>query len=186
VIERHPSHQEREHVGRRVTDAAFAAAIAESDERLRALAYHLLGDRDAMDDVLQEVYLKAHRRLASFRGESTLATWLYRIALTTCLDALRRQRRRRAITPAGLAAAAPQHLSLDDALAVRDQVHRALCSLPPERCVAVLLVLRDGHTYAEAAEILGVPDGTVASRVALGRKQLMRELSPDAEGGEQL
>lgn len=185
MIDRHPSDHERERIERSVTDEAFAAAIAENDERLRALAYHLLGSRDAMDDVLQDVYLKAHRRLASFRGESTLSTWLHRIALTTCLDVLRQERRRRARAPGEIVTTLPHHVAVDDSLALRDQLHRALSSLPPERCVAVLLVLRDGHTYAEAAEMLGVPVGTVASRVALGRKQLMRELSLDAEGGEQ-
>ena len=91
VSERRPRGSKR--AERRVTEAAFAAAIEQNDERLRALAYHLLGSRNAMDDALQDAYLKAHRCLASFRGESSLSTWLYRIALTTCLDALRRQRR---------------------------------------------------------------------------------------------
>ena len=176
VIARRASHRESESTWPGVSEAAFATAIRENDERLRALAFHLLGSRDAMDDVLQEAYLKAHRCLGSFRGDSSLSTWLYRIALTTCLDALRRERRQRALTARELAATVPHEASLDESLALRDRVHRALGSLTPERCVAVLLVLRDGLTYAEAAEVMGVPAGTVASRVALGRKQLIREL----------
>ena len=168
-----------------VTNAALAAAIAESDERLRALAYHVLGSRDAMDDVLQDAHLKAHRRLASFRGESSLSTWLYRIALTTCLDELRQRRRLPVLYGDEAAAAAPPDVAADEELAQRDQLHRALRSLSPERCAAVLLVLREGYSYAEAAELLGVPAGTVASRVSLARKQLVRELSLDVEGGAQ-
>lgn len=183
MADRRPSEDERERPRQSITDAEFAAAVAENDERLRALVYHLLGSRDAMDDVLQEVYLKAHRCLASFRGESALSTWLYRITLTTCLDVRRREARPPA--PDEILGSLPHHAAEDDSLALRDQLHRALGSLPPERCAAVLLVLRDSYTYAQAAGLLGVPAGTVASRVALGRKQLMRELSLDAEGGEQ-
>jgi len=159
-------------------------AMEQNDDRLRALAYHLLGSRDAMDDVLQEVYLKAHSRLGSFRGDASLATWLYRITYTTCLDRLRRQRWVRPAPPEELEDALPQVTTEHDSMLLRDQLHRALRGLSPERCAAVLLVLRDGHSYAEASTILGVPAGTVASRVANGRKQLMRELSLSDTGGE--
>jgi RNA polymerase sigma-70 factor (ECF subfamily) len=159
--------------------------MEENDDRLRALAYHLLGNRDAMDDVLQDVYLKAHRRLSSFRGDASLATWLYRITYTTCLDRLRRSQFVHPAPPEAIELALPPASPDSDSLVLRDQLHRALRSLSPERCAAVLLVLRDGHSYAEAAEILGVPAGTVASRVSIGRDQLVRELSLDQQGGEQ-
>ena len=168
--------------GHRDAELALVAVMADNDDRLRALAYHLLGSRDAMDDVLQEVYLKAHRRLASFRGDSSLATWLHRITYTTCMDRLRRQRWVRPAPPEEIEDALVPNTGESDALALRDQLHRALAVLSPERCAAVLLVLRDGHTYAEAGEILGVPAGTVASRVSQGRRQLVKELSLEAQG----
>jgi RNA polymerase sigma-70 factor (ECF subfamily) len=158
--------------------------MEQNDDRLRALAYHLLGSRDAMDDVLQEVYLKAYSRLDGFRGEASLATWLYRITYTTCLDRLRRQRWVRPAPPEELEDVLPRGTSDHDSMLLRDQLHRALCALSPEQCAAVLLVLRDGHSYTEASEILGVPAGTVASRVAHGRRHLMRELSLSDTGGE--
>ena len=158
--------------------------MADNDECLRTLAFHLLGSRDAMDDVLQEVYLKAHRRLAGFRGDAALSTWLYRITYTTCVDRLRRQARVRPAPPDQLEDRLPRPAAVDEAFALRDQLHRALSSLSPERCAAVLLVLRDGHSYSEAAEILGVPPGTVASRVSHARRLLMKELSLDDAGGE--
>jgi len=158
--------------------------MAAGDDRLRALAYHLLGSRDAMDDVLQEVYVKAYRHLAEFRGESTIATWLYRITYTTCIDHLRREKRTDPMTPEQLEDARPGIAGIADHLAIRDELHQALATLSPERCAAVLLVLRDGYDYADAAEILGVPPGTVASRVAYGRRQLAAALSADTEGGE--
>jgi DNA-directed RNA polymerase specialized sigma24 family protein len=71
---------------------AFAAVIKHYDPGLRALAYRLLGDADRMDDALQEAYVKAFRSLSSFRGESRLGTWLYRIVYNACLDELGRAR----------------------------------------------------------------------------------------------
>jgi RNA polymerase sigma-70 factor, ECF subfamily len=170
--------------GRLAPHEALIRAMTEHDERLRALAYHLLGSRDAMDDVLQEVYLKAHRRLTDFRGDSSLSTWLYRITYTSCVDRLRQGRVVRPTPLEEIEESLPSLTAEDDALMLRDELHRALAVLSPERCAAVLLVLRDGHTYAEAAAILGVPQGTVASRVAHARKQLAKELSLDDQGGE--
>jgi RNA polymerase sigma-70 factor (ECF subfamily) len=170
--------------GRLDVHEALVRAMTEHDERLRALAYHLLGTPDAMDDVLQEVYLKAHRRLTDFRGDSSLSTWLYRITYTSCVDRLRRGRVMRPAPLEEIEESLPRVTAEDDAVALRDELHRALAVLSPERCAAVLLVLRDGHSYSEAAEILGVPQGTVASRVAHGRRQLMGELSLEDQGGE--
>src|SRR5215211_9387059 len=78
---------------RRGDQEAFAAVIRHYDRGLRALAYRLLGDRERMDDALQEAYLKAFRALPRFRGSSKLGSWLYRIAYNTCLDELERSRR---------------------------------------------------------------------------------------------
>jgi RNA polymerase sigma-70 factor, ECF subfamily len=171
-------------VDRTDSDLALVEAVAENDGRLRALAYHLLGSIDAMDDVLQEVYLKAHTRLDAFRGDAAISTWLYRITYTTCLDRLRRQRWVRPAPPEEIEDVLEPTAAESESLDLRDALRRALATLSPERCAAVLLVLRDGHSYAEAAEILGVPAGTVASRVAHGRKQLIRELSLPDGGGE--
>ena len=169
---------------RRSAHAALAAAMADSDDRLRALAYHLLDSRDSMDDVLQEVYLKAYRHLSTFRGEATVATWLYRITYTTCMDHLRREKKTAPASPEQIEDALPRPTGVADDVAVRDELHRALAALTPEDCASVLLVLRDGYNYADAAEILGVPPGTVASRVARGRRQLTAALSASTEGGE--
>jgi RNA polymerase sigma factor (sigma-70 family) len=78
---------------RRGDQEAFAAVIRHYDPGLRTLAYRLLGDRDRMDDALQEAYVKAFRALPRFRGDSKLGTWLYRIAYNACLDELKRSHR---------------------------------------------------------------------------------------------
>src|SRR3954447_22883970 len=77
---------------RRGDDRAFAHIVRHYDDGLRALAYRLLGDRTRMDDALQEAYVHAYRALPRFRGDSSLGTWLYRIAYNACLDELKRTR----------------------------------------------------------------------------------------------
>lgn len=157
---------------RRGDHRAFTKLIDLYDDRLRALAFHLLGSREAMDEALQETYLNAYRGLPQFRGEAGVGTWLYRIAYTTCLQRLRRKDRLEPADDELLEALAPPSPDFADDLALRDEVWGALGELSHDQCAAVLLIHRDGFSYADAAEILGVPVGTVASRVAAARAAL--------------
>jgi RNA polymerase sigma-70 factor, ECF subfamily len=161
---------------RRGDHRAFAELVDLYDDRLRALAFHLLGSREAMDEALQETYLCAYRGLPQFRGEAAVGTWLYRIAYTTCLQRLRRPERFVPTDEEELEALAPPSSDLADDVALHDQVRRALGALTPEQRAAVLLIHRDGLSYASAAKILDVPIGTVASRVAAARVILGDEL----------
>ncbi len=79
---------------RRGDHGAFTALVAHYDDRLRALAFHVLGDPDATRDALQDAYVKAYVGLPGFRGESEIGTWLHRIVYTTCLNHLRSTSRR--------------------------------------------------------------------------------------------
>jgi RNA polymerase sigma-70 factor (ECF subfamily) len=164
---------------RRGDQDAFALIVGHYDRRLRALAFRLLGDRDRMDDVLQEVYVKAFRSLPRFKGDSALGTWLYRIAYNACLDDLRRR-------PA-LAAVEYDETVADPAsgpadIAVRRQdLAAALDRLPPDQRAAVLLVDAYGLDYSDAAEVLGVRAGTIGSRLSRARAVLRSALG---EGGE--
>jgi RNA polymerase sigma-70 factor, ECF subfamily len=175
---------ERELVAR-ATDGdvdAFYSLISRHDHGLRGLAYRLLGNRDAMDDALQESYLKAFRALPGFSGDSTFKSWLYRIVYNTCLDELRRIRKM-GILPIESAAARPDQRSDPGDLATEKiDLAAALASLSPETRAAVLLVYVDGMDCESAKEILGVPRGTLASRLLRGRAQLRRALeAPEGE-----
>jgi RNA polymerase sigma-70 factor (ECF subfamily) len=161
---------------RRGDHRAFGTLVETYDDRLRALTYHLLGSREAMDDVLQETYLNAYRGLPQFRGDDCIGAWLYKIAYNTCLQRLRRRERLRPTEEDELEELAPPGPDLADGVVLRDELHRALHGLTHEQCAAVLLVHRDGFSYAAAAEILDVPIGTVASRVAAARAALGRAL----------
>jgi RNA polymerase sigma-70 factor (ECF subfamily) len=149
---------------------AFTAVIRHYDDGLRALAFRLLGERDLMDDVLQEAYVKAFRALPCFRGESRLGTWLYRIAYNACLDELRRSRRTEALP---LEAGVPSRAAdPGDVAARRGDLERALAALPSDERAAVFLVDAQGFDYRESAHILGIPEGTVASRLNRARASL--------------
>lgn len=150
----------------------FLAALRQYDVVHRRLAYRLLGDRSRMDDVLQDAYARAYRALPGFRGRASLGTWLYRIVYNACLDDLRRS-------------GARKEVSLDD---WRDGVGRtepveerldlaaALAALPVELRAVVLLVDADELSYDEAAEVLQIPPGTVASRLSRARELLRAAL----------
>lgn len=156
---------------------AFGELVRLHDPTMRALAYHLLGSRHAMDDALQDAYLKAHRALPSFRGEAGFRTWLYGITYRTCIDHLRAGRRR-AAEPLDLhgdrpAAEARGGLtSLDERL----RLQAALDGLSPEHRAVVLAVDLAGFSYDEVAAHLAIAPGTVASRLSRARAALRAAL----------
>jgi RNA polymerase sigma-70 factor (ECF subfamily) len=164
---------------------AFAALVRRHDEGLRALAYRLLGDRDRMDDALQEAYVRAFRGLPRFRGDSAFGTWLYRIAYNTCLDELERGRREAAVRVSAAPEAADPGGAVAERASERADLAAALASLQPADRVAVLLVDAQGFDYESAARILGVPAGTIGSRLNRARAALRRELRPTEEGHRQ-
>ena len=159
--------------------STLTQAIRDHDPSMRALAFRLLGDRDVMDDVLQDAYTSAFRAFGRFRGTASVGTWLYRIVYNACIDELRRRR--------------PEVIRLGDAdrpvedpteaAAHRADLAGALASLTPEQRAAVLLVDAEGFSYAEAGRICGVPAGTVGSRLVEARRILRLALRID-EGDE--
>lgn len=165
---------------------AFAELLDAHDRPLRILAYRILGNRDDMDDAMQEAAVKAFVNLDSFNGRSTFGTWLYRITYTTCLNLLRA--RRDVAEPVDLGQmdqgpARGDHDPATDAVERLD-LEDALRSLSDEQRATVSLVLELGYPLAEAAEILEVPVGTVSSRLWHARAVLQRSLEPPTTAGE--
>ena len=158
---------------RRGDHRAFAQIVDHYDHRLRGLAYRLLGDRDRMDDVLQEAYVKAFRSLPRFKGESALGTWLYRIVYNACIDDLRSRKDTVSLDdrPGGVDTADSAPDPADVAVGRRD-LAAALDTLPPDQRAAVMLVDAYGLDYAEAADVLGVAAGTIGSRLSRARTSL--------------
>lgn len=160
--------------------ASFMTILRHYDRMLRVVASRLLSDRQAMDDVMQDVALKAWMGLPQFRHEAPLGAWLCRIVTTTCLDRLRRGGRE--IPTESSALAGPAEAANDlEAAGKRHGLLAALTSLPPEQRVAVLLIDQFGYSFRDAAVVLDIPQGTVASRVASARTRLRVALADVGE-----
>lgn len=144
------------------------------------VAYRLTGNHHDAQDLVQEVLLRVRRGLGTYRPGS-IEAWLGRIATNAFLDDVRRQRRRPAVAVPDLPESTDSGgLAADDALAheaLPDHVTRALRRLPEDYRAAVVLCDVVGLHYDEIAEALGVPVGTVRSRIHRGRALLRRTLA---------
>jgi RNA polymerase sigma-70 factor, ECF subfamily len=135
------------------------------EAKLRGLVFATLQDRDRVDDVVQETFVRAYRKLPpSFANVRHEAAWLCTIAYRLCLNEFRTRRRRREVL-----GVEPE---LVDPEPIVDETLRALAALPLDQRAAVLLVDLIGLDYESAASALGVPRGTVASRLSTARARL--------------
>jgi len=140
--------------------------------RVFSTAYRMLSNRADAEDVTQDVFVKVFKKLKSFRGDSAVSTWIYRIAVNACLDFRRRRRLRQAV-------------SLDDGLEVGStplSVTRLIESALPRMAEGYrrVFVLHDiqGFKHEEIGKILGITDGASKSQLHRARAFLRRELSP--------
>jgi RNA polymerase sigma-70 factor (ECF subfamily) len=166
---------------------ACADLVSIHQRMVYSLALHLLGDRDEALDLSQEVFLRVFRTLSSFRGQSALRTWIYRIVVNQARNRQRWWRRRHRSEQVSL----DQHLqqygdmqSTGDVLPDRllasketaDRIWQALSRLPFDQRTALILREVDGLRYEEIAFSLGVAVGTVKSRLTRARQALRADL----------
>ncbi len=163
---------------------AFEELVAREKERVFRVALSVLGPggEAEAEDVAQEAFVRAYRSLPSFRGESRLSTWIYRLAFNLAVDHRRRLGRRREDGDADQAEALPDPSPASDPYRVARQdersraVRRALEDLPEERRAVLHLHYWMGHTVAEIGELLDLPAGTVKSHLHRARETLREEL----------
>lgn len=155
---------------------AFEELYRQHAGRLFNLASRMVGSQQEAEDLLQEVFLHAYRKLGSFRGDSSLATWLYRLGMNQCLDHLRGRQVRMSQATDSLddeVAAEPASPSPATPIAVnRIDLERAIGRLPARCRVAFLLHDVEGFEHHEVAAILGVSEGTSKSQVHKARMKL--------------
>lgn len=161
--------------------ASFAHLVERHERRVYNLAYRMLGRKEDAEDATQEAFLSALRNLPSFRGEAAFATWLHRITVNACYDALRR-RKPEAELPEDPGHAGAEPDLAESATAAVD-VQRALLTVPQEFRAALVLHDVQDLGYEEIGHILGIPVGTVKSRIHRGRVALARALSAPGTGG---
>jgi RNA polymerase sigma-70 factor, ECF subfamily len=165
--------------------AAFDEIVDRYERRVFAVALRIVRNNDDARDVTQEVFVTALRALKGFRGDAQLSTWFHRVTVNASLDLVRKRRRREHSSvdeltdqPAGEPGPEAEAIA-----AVRArEVHKALGALAPDQ--RALIVMHDLHDldYAECAEALGIPLGTVKSRLHRARLALARQLGHLREG----
>jgi RNA polymerase sigma-70 factor, ECF subfamily len=155
---------------------AFEELYRAHSGRLFSLAVRMLGNPADAEDQLQEIFLSAHRKLESFRGESALGTWLYRLAMNQLLDHVRSRAARTGQLTDGLddatvLADAGGHKLADRAID-RIDLERALAELPDGCRAAFVLHDVEGLEHKEVSEVLGIAEGTSKSQVHKARLRL--------------
>jgi RNA polymerase sigma-70 factor (ECF subfamily) len=165
--------------------AAFGELVRRYQDRVYATVYRMVGNTEDAQDAVQEAFLHAYQSLESFKGGSQFFTWLYRIAVNTAISQRRKRRVLLRIDPGKEGAgenepldaseqSRPSH-SLEQEEQAR-QVRQALDRLSPEHRAVLVLKEMEGHRYESMARILGVPVGTVRSRLHRARLELRQVL----------
>ena len=170
---------------------AFGRLMEPLEQRIWRICWHYTGDREAASDCGQEAMIRVWRGLSTWRGDNAFESWVYRIAANCCLDWLRKKKRDRSESMDALqdqgfdpADQAPGTEARVLAADEQRQLREAIAALPEEQREALVLTQLEGVSYAEAAAITGVSEGTVKSRINRAREKLRellaeeRELSP--------
>jgi RNA polymerase sigma-70 factor (ECF subfamily) len=180
-------------------EAAFRGLVVRYQRRVYQLALGMLKDADEAMDIAQETFVRVHRYLPSFKGDSSFFTWTYRIAMNLCLDAQRKKSRvervdadeneaelEAAMDPPSNALAGPQRQALNGEL--KEKLDEALASLSENHRSILLLRELEGLSYEELSKVLGIRKGTVMSRLFHARLKMQNKLreylGEDAPEGE--
>ena len=150
---------------------AFAEVYRRFGERMKSIAYNHLGNIADAEDAVQETFVKLHRAARGFTGEAAFGTWLYRILVNTCLDMIRKRRRRIQESPIDDAITATRSgISVDDAK--RMTLRKMLGELPEQRRSVFVLFEIEGLSHAEIGEILDISEGNSKWILFSTKKQL--------------
>jgi len=182
-------------------EQAFRSLVERYHRRVVQLALGMVKDADEAMDIAQETFVRVHRYLPSFKGDSSFFTWTYRIAMNLSLDAQRRKGRTErvdlgedddaeieaAMDPPSHALAGPQRQALNEEL--RGKIEEALSGLSENHRSILILREVEGLSYEELAKVLGIRKGTVMSRLFHARLKMQNKLreylgedAPEEEG----
>jgi len=174
---------------------AFRMLIKRHEKGVYNLAYRMLQNIEDAKDAAQEIFLKVFASLNSFRGESSFATWLYRIATNECINRLKRPRllsleelrreyenERKPIEPPQLIDTSPLPEELAERREIQQLLHKAMDELPDNYGLVITLRHLQGLSYSEIAETLDLPVGTVKTYLFRAKKILKIKLQRFVEG----
>lgn len=162
---------------------AYDALVTRYRDRVYSLVYHMVLNAQEAEDLAQETFVKAYRNLGKFRHESNFYTWLYRIAVNLVYTQSKKYSRRRLLFTAAVQSgdpmgarwpATPEELAQSEE--AKEMILKAICQLDPRFRQVLVLKELEGLDVAEVAKILGLPEGTVKSRLFRAREDLRRLL----------
>ena len=156
-------------------NAAFSALIAEHQSRLRSFLLRLCKDYDSANDIAQETFIIAHKKLHTFNGSGDFSSWLFTIAYRCFLQAQRSNKRRIEIAELYAKDHVVDVQSYESISTAQIDLERAMLTLKQAEIAAISLCHSYGFSHAEVADILETPLGTVKSNINRG-KQKLREL----------
>ncbi|MDQ6801913.1 MAG: RNA polymerase sigma factor [Acidobacteriota bacterium] len=152
----------------------FEEIYRQHGDRMKSIAYNHLGNVSDAEDAVQETFLKVHRAASTYNGESAFGTWLYRVLINTCYDALRRRQRRIQEAPIDDVITTERATnSVDDAK--RMTLRKMLNALPEQRRSVFLLFEVEGLSHAEIAETLNITEGNSKWILFATKKQLQEQ-----------
>jgi RNA polymerase sigma-70 factor (ECF subfamily) len=152
---------------------AFGTLYRSHAPRIYALASRMAGSPDEGEDLLQEIFLQAFRKLGSFKGEAAIGTWLYRLALNHCLDFVRsKQAKMEKVTDTLDAEGSIEPVARRDTPIARMDLERAIERLPAGCREAFVLHDVEGFDHKEVGDVLGIAEGTSKSQVFKARMKL--------------
>ena len=169
---------------------AFGELVRRYQDRLYNTVFRILNHNEDAQDVVQEAFLSAYQSLGNFKGDAQFFTWLYRIAVNTAISHKRKHRMGLSIHPGSQGGTAME--PVDSSLASQpgqalqrqeeeNRVQQALLRLSPEHRAVLVLKDMEGQKYEDMAAILGVPIGTIRSRLHRARTELREVFEKDEE-----
>lgn len=175
----------------------FEALVQEHQDRVYDFCVRMLGDREEALEVAQEIFVSVHQALPTFRYDSKVSTWIYRISKNHCLNRLKYLERRGRgrsdglddVSEEALGSAAGSPTRPDEALQAEHErmlVQRAIARLEPDQRALVALRDIEGLSYEEMVEITQLPLGTVKSRLHRAREKLAELLAEEVPEGERV
>jgi RNA polymerase sigma-70 factor (ECF subfamily) len=159
---------------------AYKLLIMRYEPMVASTVIGMMGNCSEADDIGQEVFIRFYRAIKNFRGESTVGTYLTRIAINLSINALKKRKRINQVFKSTdeLTYELADKSATNDYNEERELVQEAIQKLEPKFRSVIVLRLLDGYSTGETAKILKIPLGTVLSRLARGQQKLKKILSP--------
>ena len=157
--------------------AAFEELVRQHQRMIHALTFRMTGSLADAEDLAQETFLRAYEQVGGFRGSAKFSTWLYRIAVNTCLNWRQSEARRNQLYASAAEEFSVQQDGKNSSSPQANEVQAALLKLPAKQRAAIVLTIYDGLNHAEAAQVLNCSETTVSWRIFAAKQKLKRLLS---------